>query len=234
MTLDEEFEQNIRLVVEQLRKCKEAIRQLYVVKDGRIIGLPGAGIKAYQALNFHLTVSSPPDRQLRRMLKWLVRDLPNVKVELENQYYNIVRDSIRIARISDELKLGEQLSSLALKIGKLDEDLCYYAEMAREDQAKSSDLASGGKADLPKEKSGNVNVSIFGDIQARNLQIAHSASIQEGVGTEKKKKGILKKLLEIIGTIIVGIIVAVVTDILGDFGWIERIKTIIQNILIRK
>ena len=133
MALDEEFEQNIRLVVEQLRKCKEEIGQLYVIKDGRITGLPDAGIKAYQALAFHLTVSSPPERQLQRILKWLVRDLPNVKVELENQYYNIVRNSIRIAQVSDEPKLSELLRTLESNIGKLDEDLCYYAEMARED-----------------------------------------------------------------------------------------------------
>jgi hypothetical protein len=171
MTLDEEVEQNIRLVVEQLRKCNEAIRQLYVFKDGRIIGLPGAGLKAYQALTFHLTVSSPPEPQLQRILKWLIRDLPNVKAELENQYYNIVRDSIRIARISDEQELGELLETLDVNIRRLDDDLCYYAKMVKEaieqrkrtgtDKGQQPAEASGGsESDNIQETSETIKLNV--------------------------------------------------------------------------
>jgi hypothetical protein len=131
-SLLQKFEQDVQVVVEHLDKCAEIINQLYTFKNGRRTGLPGACWNAHKALNFHLTVSSPPEPQLQRMLKWLVRDLPNVKVELENQYYDIVRDSVAITKISDALALGEQLSSLELKIRKLSEDLSYYIKMAKE------------------------------------------------------------------------------------------------------
>jgi len=69
---------------------------------------------------------------------------------------------------------------------------------------------------------------ILGDVQAENVQTGNHASIHKQTVTTEKKKGILKKLLKwlvgVIGAIVVGIIVTVVTDILGDFGWIERIK----------
>jgi hypothetical protein len=61
------------------------------------------------------------------------------------------------------------------------------------------------------------------------------AEAEKPAETKQKKKGSVRKILKwfvgIIGTIIVGIIVTVITDILGDFGWIERIKTIVHNIL---
>jgi len=67
-----------------------------------------------------------------------------------------------------------------------------------------------------------LNVNIFGDVQAGNLQIGHGASIQENVGTEKKNKGIFKKLLKII---------SVITSIAG---WLEPIKAFIYKILLHK
>jgi len=103
--------------------------------------------------------------------------------------------------------------------------------------------ASGGKADLPNGKPAgtgqNINIQNFTGIlgsvqQAENLQIGDNSSIQKGVRAEDKKKGILKRILGYIGTIIIGIIAAVITDILGDFGCIKQIKIIIHNILTPK
>jgi hypothetical protein len=51
---------------------------------------------------------------------------------------------------------------------------------------------------------------------------------------EQKKKGILKKLLKWLVGIIGAIIVSIIADILGHFGWFERIKTIVHNILTNK
>jgi hypothetical protein len=51
---------------------------------------------------------------------------------------------------------------------------------------------------------------------------------------ERKKKGIFKRLLKIIGTIIVGIITSVLADILCNFGLIKWVKTIFHNILTHK
>jgi hypothetical protein len=52
--------------------------------------------------------------------------------------------------------------------------------------------------------------------------------------TAQKKKGILRKLLKWLVGIIGAIIVSIIADILGHFGWIERIKTIVHNILTSK
>ncbi len=73
----------------------------------------------------------------------------------------------------------------------------------------------------------NSNV-ICGDVKAKNVQTENHSRIQKHIGTEKKKKGFIKKLLGIIGAIIVAIIAAMVVDILGRFGWFERIYSIFQ------
>ena len=71
-----------------------------------------------------------------------------------------------------------------------------------------ADLAAGKSvepernATAAKKEKGNVNVNIFGDVQAGNLQIAQDASIHEQPIAEEKKKGIVGKILEIISTII--------------------------------
>lgn len=78
----------------------------------------------------------------------------------------------------------------------------------------------------------NSNV-ILGDVhQGGNLQVGNHTQIQEISTREEKNKGILKKSLKIVGVIIVSIIAAVVTDILGDFGWIESIKGFIYKIVL--
>lgn len=45
---------------------------------------------------------------------------------------------------------------------------------------------------------------------------------------------IFKKTSHLIVTIIVGFIVAILIDISGDFGWLERVKTFVYNILLPK
>jgi len=52
--------------------------------------------------------------------------------------------------------------------------------------------------------------------------------------TEEKKKGILRRVSKIFGAITVSIFAAVVTDILGHFGLIKWIWTIVHNILTSK
>ena len=77
----------------------------------------------------------------------------------------------------------------------------------------------------------NSNV-ILGDVQqSGNQQVGDRMQIQEVTGTEGKKKGILKRLSKIVGTITVGIIVAIITDILGDFGLIQGIKAFIYRLM---
>ncbi len=80
-----------------------------------------------------------------------------------------------------------------------------------------------------KERKGNVNVNIYGDAQAKNLQIANDASIHEQPIAEEKKKGSIKKLLKIIATII-AFIAALLTS-LYHLGWLEPIKAFIDKIL---
>jgi hypothetical protein len=79
-----------------------------------------------------------------------------------------------------------------------------------------------------KEGKDNVNVNIYGDVKAGNLQIAHDASIHKRSITAEKKKGILIRLLKIIGAI-VGFLAALL-GILNYLGWLEPIKAFIHNI----
>ncbi|MBW7991715.1 MAG: hypothetical protein FVQ84_17100 [Planctomycetes bacterium] len=77
----------------------------------------------------------------------------------------------------------------------------------------------------------NSNI-ILGDVdQPGNLQIGNHPPIQEISVKGDEKKGILKRLCKIIGPIIVGIIVFIITDILGDLGYVQRIKDFIYRII---
>lgn len=93
---------------------------------------------------------------------------------------------------------------------------------------------------------GSINIQNFkgvlGDVQAEDFQIADDASIQKQAKPEwdstgergriKKIAGwIFKKMWYLIGAVIVSFIGTILIDIFGDFGWIERIKTVIYNIL---
>lgn len=98
-----------------------------------------------------------------------------------------------------------------------------YAQAAISERTKAVQEAAklSQTPEKPAEtEKGNVNVNIFGDVQARNLQIGHDASIQEGVRTEEKKKGILKRLLKII-----------ITCLGYLLGWLGPIKAFISKIL---
>jgi predicted nucleotidyltransferase len=75
----------------------------------------------------------------------------------------------------------------------------------------------------------NVNVNIYGDVQAGNLQIAHDASIHEQPIAKEKKKGSIKKLLKII--VAIPTFIAAVLAILHYLGLLEPIKTFISKIL---
>ena len=75
-----------------------------------------------------------------------------------------------------------------------------------------------------KKEKGDVNVNIFGPFQAGKLQIAQDASIHEQSIIKEQKKGIIRKVLKIVGAIIVGIIASLLADILCGFGWFGRIK----------
>jgi hypothetical protein len=79
-----------------------------------------------------------------------------------------------------------------------------------------------GATPAKKEEKGSVNVNIFGDVQAGNLQIAQDASIHEQSVIKEKKKGILRKtprwIYYILGTL------AALLTILHLLGWLEPIR----------
>lgn len=54
--------------------------------------------------------------------------------------------------------------------------------------------------------------------------------VKEQPKAEEKNKGGVKKLLKIVGTIIVGLFVAFLADIFGNLGWTERITDFIYRI----
>jgi len=126
-------------------------------------------------------------------------------------------------------------NSLDIYLAYVERDLAAQQDLQRQ-QPKEAEQPDSGKADLPnekpeekeqgatpaKEEKGNVNVNIFGDVQARNLQIAHDASIREQPVTDEKKKGIIKRIPYWI-YILIAFLAALLTS-LHYLGLLEPIK----------
>jgi len=77
-----------------------------------------------------------------------------------------------------------------------------------------------------------LNVNIFGNVQAGNLQIVQGASIQENVGTKEKNKGIFKRIPYWI--YILTLFFAALLTCLYYLGWLEPIKSFIYKVLLHK
>lgn len=71
---------------------------------------------------------------------------------------------------------------------------------------------------------------VLGDIQAENVQTGDYSSIHKQPITAERKRGIIKKILKIVGAIVVAVIAAIVVDIFADFGWLQSIKEFIYNL----
>jgi len=107
----------------------------------------------------------------------------------------------------------------------------YFEVMSRLQQAISTVKAdlegkeseeTEQKTTVAKKEKGNVNVNIFGDVQAGKLQIAQDASIHEQSVIKEKKKGILGRIPRWIYYIL-GTLAALLT-ILHLLGWLEPIR----------
>lgn len=81
-----------------------------------------------------------------------------------------------------------------------------------------------------KDEKANLNIEI-GEIQAENVQIGYG-SVHKQVQTEKKNKGVVKKSLKVIVTII-GFLAALLT-IFHLLGWLEPIRAFIYKVLLPK
>ena len=79
------------------------------------------------------------------------------------------------------------------------------------------------KKQAETEQNVPINVRIE-NVQAKNLQIGTNASVYEQTVIGEKKKGIIRKLLGIIGAIVA--FFAAVLTILHLLGWLEAIKSI--------
>jgi len=117
----------------------------------------------------------------------------------------------------------ELLQHTEIQSKALASKLRHIAEMTRQELATEKPTETGQKA--------TINVNISGGVKAENLQIGHDSSIHSQTRTHQKNKGILKKSLKIGGAIIVSIVAAVVTDVLGDFGLIKGIEAFIDRII---
>lgn len=123
------------------------------------------------------------------------------------------QNAVPVAKI--ELSQFAEIQSKALA-GKLR----YIAQMARKDFT----------SEKPAEtKQGNVNVNIFGDVQAGKLQIAQDAYIHEQLVPEQKKKGIIKKIPYWI-YILTAFLATLLTS-LHYLGWLEPIKAFIRKLV---
>ena len=124
------------------------------------------------------------------------------------------------------------------------------ADLAKLPAEKETGTAPASKQEKDTAKTiSTVNIQNFrgvlGDVQAENIQTGDHASIHKQIQVEKKSKAsgkvfeffkkiiawVFKKTSHLIFTIIVGIIVTILIDICGDFGWLDNIKAFIYKIL---
>jgi len=142
VTLPEEFEQDVKVVVETLEKCAEIIEQQLIRKDvapglQNINLQKGAGSTVGSAINHYLKVScstESPVREFRRILKFLARYAPQANpAEIEKRYIYIVKDPLRITQTLNGPKLCDELLNKKEEIIKLAEDIRYYAKIVREE-----------------------------------------------------------------------------------------------------
>lgn len=82
------------------------------------------------------------------------------------------------------------------------------------------------------EQNSSINIQNFqgvlGNIQAENVQTGNHSVANKYIESEKKKS-VLRKLLGIIGAIILAIIATIVVDVLGHFGLLEGIYSIFSS-----
>jgi hypothetical protein len=117
------------------------------------------------------------------------------------------------------LELISQWDTLVRKF-----DMCMSSDEQQEQPAET-----GQDATPAKEKNQapviiqNFNKCLLGDVQAENVQTGYHASIYKQRKVEKK--GIVKKLLRIVGFL------AAMLTILHYFGWLGAIKAFIYKIV---
>ncbi len=119
------------------------------------------------------------------------------------------------------------VSSAARLANALKEALpCLGTQLSEVKSAETERRIAPAKGE--KEKA-NLKIEI-GEIQAENVQTGNHASIHKETKADKQNRGSVKKLLKIVGAIIVGLFVAFLADIFGNLGWTERITDFIYRI----
>lgn len=222
-------------IVANLEKCAAVIKQQIVVKNGMVAGLQKcAAVNIYKAFCFHLTVSGKPVKQLNDTLRRLYWSRPEVAKRTEAQYYTLVKDVAKISQATSTAstaQLFNKISALHAATEKLAEDFRVCIEMARRDVTPEK-LTEIEQKTAPAKiiNIGNFK-GVLGDIQAENVQTGDYSSIHKQPVTAEKKKGIIKKILKIIGAIVVAVIAAIVVDFFADFGWLQSIKAFIDKII---
>ena len=157
MTLLEEFEQNVKTVVEILENCLETIEQQFIYEDEQVDQKEGIilktscvkGLKEEAAWNVSIvtfTSFSLWGNAFNEILMWLTRYMPQFKGKIEGQYCNIVKRVNAIPSVQHAFRDGrshrsrqtEERQSIELfgfenEIRKLADDLRYCAKIAREE-----------------------------------------------------------------------------------------------------
>jgi len=175
----------------------------------------------------------PPDPT-----KWQLSDkLPCYYVTLAVIYYSVKGNvaPFRLCEgILDDLLFGYMQLCISRAWGFNKDMLDTALKWVKADLTNLSPAGIEQKGAPAKAEKGDITVQIEGDVRAENLQIGHDAYIHKQTGTVEKKKGIFKRLLKIIDTIIVALFIAFLADILGHLGWTRRITDFIYGILAPK
>lgn len=137
----------------------------------------------------------------------------------EKEFKNLFEDvhgfyeTLEQGRLSEEEIFHEQIPLLEDSAKQLADYVWDVKKNLCDKDKRIEQNAVSAKEDKP-----NFNINISGNIQAKNLQFAHDASIHE-CPIPEKKKSIFREVLRGI----VAIIATVVDNIGGYFGWLGRI-----------
>lgn len=173
MTLLEEFEENVEVVVEGLEKLIEIIEHQFIVEDVDTKEIKGItlktclvkGLKENAASDVSLNLyfaSCLWKNRFSEIFMYLTKYLPQFKSKIEKQYFDIIKQVNAIpsrcrtfensqcrSKRTEEAQ-SDGLSGLETGIRRLADDLRYCAKMAREDLASKEPAETGRKDERSK------------------------------------------------------------------------------------
>lgn len=154
MALLEEFESNIKKVVEVLEDWQQVIEEQLISEDLGTSTMANVvhktvlskGLKKNALNEVSLSVfcgSALWGDAFTEILMWLSGYMPQYKTDIEQQYSNIINQLNATLQADDSLK-EVLLLGLSSRVGKLKHKLCWCAKKAREEEEGRTEAKGNG------------------------------------------------------------------------------------------